>query len=104
MNAYFNLTHPDSERLIAEGKNSWGEGRKCSVATEHKGGFRRIGPLLLEVKHNRRDEQIICGWGGFLRFMKVFWNNSRRSALRDNEPIPRLCVFVMGRNPLNTAS
>lgn len=59
------MTYPDSERLIAERKNSWSEGRKCSVTTEHRGGFRRIGPLVLEVRHNRRDEQIICGWGEF---------------------------------------
>ena len=66
MNLYFNMTHPDSERLIAEVKNSYGEGRRCSVTTEHRGGFPRIGPLFLQVKHDRRDEQIICGWWDFV--------------------------------------
>ena len=65
MNPYFNITYPLSERLIAEVKNSYGEGPRCSVSTEHRGGFPRIGPLSLEVRHNRRDEQIICGWGEF---------------------------------------
>jgi hypothetical protein len=39
---------------------------QCLISTEHKLGRRRIGPLSLEVKHNRREEQIIWLWLGGL--------------------------------------
>jgi hypothetical protein len=61
---YFNFTYPWAERLMADCNKSFGEREtfSCPISPTHNDGDRRISPLYLEVKHNRRDEQII--WGG----------------------------------------
>jgi hypothetical protein len=63
--SFFNFTYPQSERLMADFNKSFGERETflCPISPEHDGGHRRIGPLYLEVKHNRRDELIIWAWG-----------------------------------------
>lgn len=70
MNLYFDMTHPNSERLIAEVKNSYGEGRNCTVTTEHRGGFPRIGPLLRSSTTAAMNRLFVDG--GILSFMKPF--------------------------------
>jgi len=47
---------------MADFNKSFGERESiCCPISFHNGGHRRIGPLYLEVKHNRRDELIIWG-------------------------------------------
>ena len=62
---YYEITGPDSEKLQADFNKCFGkrESIPCNVEPRHDGGHRRIGPLHLEVKHNRRDEQMIWSWG-----------------------------------------
>lgn len=63
MITYFNLSYPDSERLV--GNNQTYSNRElfpCPITSEHTDGSRRIGPLSVEVKHNRRDELMIWCW------------------------------------------
>ncbi|MGO9337815.1 MAG: hypothetical protein ACLPY1_09935 [Terracidiphilus sp.] len=63
MITYFNLHAPDSERLLAD-CNSYDnrESLPCPLTTEHLDGSRRIGPLSVEVSHNRFDEMMIWCW------------------------------------------
>jgi hypothetical protein len=62
---FFNFTYPHSERLMADFNKCFGkrESILCPISSTHDGGHRRSGELYLEVKHNRRDEQIIWAWG-----------------------------------------
>lgn len=50
---------------MADFDKSFGEREEfpCPLTNEHNEGNRRIGPLYLELKHNRRDELIIWGCG-----------------------------------------
>lgn len=50
---------------MADFNKSFGEREDfpCPLTKEHTEGHRRIGPLYLEVRHNRQDEQIIWGCG-----------------------------------------
>lgn len=61
---YFNLTYPYAESLWADYNKEFLERLRipCTLHPEHLGESRRIGPLNLEVKHNRRDEMMIWTW------------------------------------------
>jgi hypothetical protein len=61
---YFNLTYPYAESLWADHNKESLERLRipCALHPEHLGESRRIGPLNLEVKHNRRDEMMIWTW------------------------------------------
>lgn len=50
---------------MADFNKSFGEREsiRCPISPLHDGGHRRVGPLYLEVKHDRRDELIIWGHG-----------------------------------------
>jgi hypothetical protein len=63
MVTYFSLRGPDSEKLLGNNE-SYGnrESRPCPITTEHLDGSRRVGPLKVKVKHNRRDEKMIWCW------------------------------------------
>jgi hypothetical protein len=69
MNTYFNLSYPESERLMGNGgEMSPGvkaaiEISSCPITLEHIDGRRRISPLFLQVPHNRYDEMMIWAWG-----------------------------------------
>ncbi|MGA8087633.1 MAG: hypothetical protein WCA10_10020 [Terracidiphilus sp.] len=65
MMPFFNLTYPHSQGLLADNNKSQGERERipCPITTKHWDGHRRISPLYLEVKHNRRDELMIWGAG-----------------------------------------
>jgi hypothetical protein len=65
MITYFNLHAPSSEHLLAyhlEGAERHDEVIPCPISTDHFDGRRRVNNLALEVKHNKRDEQIIWPW------------------------------------------
>lgn len=34
----------------------------CPITTDHNDGYRRVSPLYLQLKHNRREELIIWSW------------------------------------------
>jgi hypothetical protein len=63
MVVYFNLRGPDSEQLLGDDE-SYGsrESRPCPITNEHVDFSRRIGPMRVKLKHNRRDEQMIWCW------------------------------------------
>jgi hypothetical protein len=65
MVTYFNLHAPSSEGLLAhylEGSQVKNEVIPCRISSEHLDGRRRVSDLALEVKHDKRDEQIIWPW------------------------------------------
>src|SRR6266536_1266524 len=69
MITYFNLHRPESERLLgdcseaAPGLEAQTEILPCPITKEHVGGSRRISPLYVQVKHDRRDDLMIWCWG-----------------------------------------
>lgn len=69
MTTYFNLRGPFSEHLLADGSQSapgvkaQKEIIRCIVNREHIDRRRRVSPLFLQVKHDRRDEEMIWSWG-----------------------------------------
>lgn len=63
MVTYFNLHWPDSERLLADTEtDEETEDKACPITTKHLDGSRRVSPLALTLKHNRRDETMIWCW------------------------------------------
>jgi len=63
MAEYSKFSHAESERLLADEEPMCErEISPCPVSTEHNARVRRIGDLLLQVKHNKRDELIIWSW------------------------------------------
>jgi hypothetical protein len=63
MITYFNLRAPDSEQLLGDDE-TYGdrEQRPCPITTDHIDGSRRVGPMVVRLKHNRRDERLIWCW------------------------------------------
>jgi len=66
MTDYYNLTYTSPERVAAHGDGNLGqwESIPCPITTQHLDGYRRISPLYIEVRHNRRDESVIWGAAG----------------------------------------
>lgn len=63
MVTYFNLHSPDSERLMGDSDVEVEyETHRCPITTEHADYSRRISPLAVKVKHNRREEKMIWCW------------------------------------------
>src|SRR5260370_3893130 len=63
MKTYFNLDSPQSEHLLADIKKGAAEERQIvHCPNGHLAVYRRLGELVLKVKHNNRDETIIWPW------------------------------------------
>jgi hypothetical protein len=64
MITYFYLSRTDSERLHGDSSISYRnhEYFPCPITTKHLDGSRRIGPLFLQMEHNRREELIIWSY------------------------------------------
>ncbi len=61
----FNLRGPESERLLAGDEPPREQVvLHCPISLEHNGGRREVGELMLQLKHNKRDQWIIKDWMG----------------------------------------
>src|ERR1700730_7171568 len=64
MNQYHRLAHPVAKSLLASSPKDVREKIQwslCPANDEHR-GFRRVSPLAIQVKHNKRDELMIWAW------------------------------------------
>jgi hypothetical protein len=63
MSNYY-ILQPGSSNLLSARNLSYGnrEIKKCQLNPDHSDINRRIGPLSIELQHNRRDEIIIWSW------------------------------------------
>ena len=66
MVTYFNLTRPDSERLLADTAEGAPEAEievlQCPITDEHLDGSKRVSELAWQVTHNDKGELLIWDW------------------------------------------
>ncbi len=78
---YFRLDSPESFRLLATNQSSASEEVILCPVTEGRDQHRTIrrgGDLSLEVKHTRRNEQLIFSWDGMVAHARLLEEFDRR--------------------------
>jgi hypothetical protein len=105
MVVYFNLRGPDSEQLLGDDE-SYGnrESRPCPITNEHVDFSRRIGPMRVKLKHNRRDEQMIWCWVFGTVIHEALLAEFKNKGSRDTVPSRRPFLFATAPCPQSTES